>query len=59
MKKKYRVVWNEVYCCSKVVEAESEEKAKELCYDCDDPDQKVFGSYEDWGVEELDENEDN
>ena len=57
MKKRYRVVWNEVYCCSKVVEAESEEEAQELCYDCDDPDQKVFGSYEDWGVTEADEDE--
>ena len=62
MKKKYRVIWNEVYACSKVVEAESEAEAKAMCYDCDDPDKMEFSSYGDWGViaeDKLNPNETN
>lgn len=55
MKTKYRVIWNEVYACSKVVEAESEEEAKAMCYDCDSPDTKEFCNFEDWGVIEESE----
>ena len=48
--KKYTVVWNEVYCCSKEVEAESEGEAIAKCQHNPDHDQKLFGSYEDWGA---------
>lgn len=55
MKKKYRVIWNETFVCSKVVEAGSEEEAQEMCYDIDDPDTREFEGYHDWGVIEEDE----
>jgi hypothetical protein len=53
--KTYRVVWSETFTCSKVVEAESEEEAQELCYDIDEPDTREFESYHDWSVVEEDE----
>ena len=55
--KKYYVVWNEVYCCSKTVEANSAQEAIDKCYDIDDPDQKVFGSFEDWSAEEIEDDD--
>lgn len=55
MKQKFRVVWNETYVCSKVVEAENEAEAQEMCYDTDEPDTKEFESYHDWSVIAEDE----
>ena len=50
MKKKFRVCWNETFVCSKVVEAESEHEALEMCHDIDNPDTREFESYHDWSV---------
>ena len=51
----YRVIWTESFTCSKIVEAESEEKAKLMCYDIDDPDTRDFDGYSEWGCVQLED----
>lgn len=58
---KIRVIWTETYTCSKVVEAETEDEAMELCYDTNTPDTKEFEGTSDWSAiaeDELNPNED-
>ena len=54
----YRVIWTESFTCSKIVEAESEEKAKLMCYDIDDPDTRDFEGYSEWGCVQLPDEDD-
>ena len=47
---KFRVVWDETYTCSKVVEAETEAEAMEMCYNEDCPDTKNLSHHHDFSV---------
>lgn len=47
---KFRVVWDETYNCSKVVEAETEAEAMEKCYNDDHPDTREFSHHHDFSV---------
>ena len=58
--KTYRVTWNEIYLCSREVEAESEADALEKVQSeemngTETPDQKEFGGYECWETNEAEE----
>ena len=52
---KFRVTWDEVYSCSRTVEAASIEEAKEIVRGEEmdgvaEPDNKEFSEYKDWGA---------
>ena len=58
--KTYRVTWNEIYLCSREVEAESEADALEKVQSEEmngtgTPDQNEFGGYECWETNEIKE----
>ena len=58
--KTYRVTWNEIYLCSREVEAESEADALEKVQSeemngTETTDQKEFGGYECWETNEVEE----
>lgn len=58
--KTYRVTWNEIYLCSREIEAESEEEAVRIVQDEEHagtatPDQKEFGDDDYWEANEIKE----